>query len=84
MRFHYLHSSPKGEACAWYCVLHTLRPREGGVCAVLNAAYTPAPNGRRVCGTATPSPPPNRGGRPHAANGPRAAVGHGSAPRGAA
>ena len=66
----YLHSGPD-------------RPRGRRVCR-LNAAYTPAPNGRRVCGTATPSPPPNRGGRPHAANGPRAAVGHGSALRGAA
>ena len=50
MRFHYLHSGPKGEACAWYCVLPTRRPREGGVCVVLNATYTPAPRGRRVRG----------------------------------
>ena len=28
----------------------------------LNAAYTPAPSGRRVCGTASALPPANRGG----------------------
>ena len=40
---------------------------------------------RRVCGTARASSPPTEPrGRPLATNGPRAAVGHGSALRGAA
>ena len=50
----YLHSGPKREACAWYCIpdaTYTPAPRGRRVCR-LNAAYTPAPKGGRVRGMA--------------------------------